>query len=410
MPAGIFTNESVSYEKARRFLVANFKVRGILNLGKDAFMATGIKTVLLLLEKRPESISIVGKEELTRAELKDLMESERTLVAWMGQGQEEKNFLGYAFSNRRGYVGIQIYERSSLFATDGALKEIQSLDVKVPFLDELMRLSFDDDHSIEDLIVEAKASLESLPEALIHDLKPVYSNLRIVSTSDLVELDQPGFRINTRAADLDSTNRFDFESAGLDFVTVGSLLAENQISITSGKRPKGGVARNRSGIISLGGEHIDERIGRIDISKPKYVPNTFLNDERSSDMAIRTGDLLVCKDGARSGKVALATQQDFVGSDPVLINEHLLRVRALDEIHRSQLEVAFLFFFSREGRAELDSAIAGTGQGGISVSRLQKVRVPVLDSDLAASIFKEYESNTLEQGFSFHDLVMRFAQ
>ena len=204
---------------------------------------------------------------------------------------------------------------------------------------------------------------------------------------------------------MDETNRFDFESAGLSYVTVATLLEEGVISITSGKRPKGGVARNRTGIVSLGGEHIDERLGRIDITKPKFVPIDFLKDEKFNDMKVQVGDLLICKDGARSGKVALATLDSFTENEPMLINEHLLKVRAEENEHKSLVKLAFIFFFSREGRAELDSAIAGTGQGGISVSRFQKIRIPIIEPEKLKSLIHEFDSTTLEQGFSFSDIL-----
>lgn len=407
LPAGIFTNESASYEQSRRFLLSKFRIRGIVNLGKDAFMATGIKTVLLFLEKRGEFLEFGDNVHALNAGAQKSLESERTLVAWMGQGQEEKNFLGYAFSNRRGYEGIQIYGRSSLFATKEAQEEMRDSGLKLPFLDDLMRMSFDDSNLITSAIAQASDSLNSSPEELRQDLDPVYKQVRLVSTYELLELGTPGFRINTRAADMDETNRFDFESAGLSHVTVGTLLEQKVISITSGKRPKGGVARNRTGIVSLGGEHIDERLGRIDLTKPKFVPIDFLKDEKANDMKVRVGDLLICKDGARSGKVALATHDGLIENEPMLINEHLLRIRGEENGVQMQVKLAFIFFFSREGRAELDSAIAGTGQGGISVSRFQKVRIPIVEPGKLKSLFEEFDSVALKQGFSFSELLSR---
>lgn len=405
LPAGIFTNESVSYEKARRFLIANFKVRGLLNLGKDAFMATGIKTALLFLEKRESPLAADEDDEASLVSVKRQLGAEKTLVAWMDQGQEEKNYLGYAFSNRRGYEGIQIYERSSLFASEASIADQVELDEKLPYLDDLIRASFDNPDTVESLISSTLEKLDNLPETLRHDLLPVYSNLRFASTDELIELGAPSFRINTRASELDSSNRFEFASAGLASSTIGELLELGQISITSGKRPKGGVARNRSGIVSLGGEHIDERLGKVDISKPKFVPADFLNDEKVSDMSLRPGDLLICKDGARSGKVAIVEPGDLKEHQLLLINEHLLRVRLEDDSLGFQLRLTYIFFFSREGRAELDSAIAGTGQGGISVSRLKKVRMPRLDHASTLRILGCFDEGNFEQGYSFENLV-----
>lgn len=403
-PAGIFTNEAKSYEKARKFLIGNFYVRAILNLGKDAFMATGIRTVLVFLEKRDVRVLHHQAEASEVQSALGRLSREKTLIAWMDQGQAEKNYLGYSFSSRRGYEGIQVYDRSSLFATQQALEEAGDSDLP-PYLDDLVRTSFTNQDDLIALIERASLDLENAPAAVQLDLEPVYKNSRVVNTVDLIDQTSSAFQLRTTAAGLNTETRFDFAAAGLESQTLGDLIDDSTISVTSGKRPSGGVARIRSGILSLGGEHVNERLGTLDFSTPKYVPLDFLEDPRIPDMVLRTGDLVVCKDGARSGKVALVSLDTQNEEAPILINEHLYRIRVESAQQPQLAQLLFLFFLSAEGRAELNSSVAGTGQGGISKSRLRKVMVPKCQDVLIQKALEKAEGMKFEQGFKFSDIL-----
>jgi len=405
LPAGILTNESNIYAQARRFILANFEIKAVVNLGKDAFMATGIKTVLVFLKKRAQVIPLESIEDIASEELASFLGDEETLVSWMGEGQDEKNFLGYAFSNRRGHEGIQIYERSSLFATPLALKELENLTESPPYLDDLIRASFEKPESLAAYLEEAKKSLLSAPGSIQQDLSPVYIQLRILPTHSLVDISTSAFRFITQASSMDQTTRFDFEAAGISSTSIGELVEKGHLKITSGKRPRGGVAQIRSGVLSLGGEHIEERLGSLDLKKPKFVPMSFLSEPKISDMTIEKGDILICKDGARSGKVAIVENHRSDDNQPVLINEHIYRLRFSDDSAEGSNLGVFFFFFSKEGRAELESAVGGTGAGGISLERLYKVRVPELTDEKLQHFSAKLSDNQLEQGFGFEELI-----
>ena len=51
LPISILTNAGI-YEKTRDIILKYFKIRGIVTLGSNAFMATGTKTVVLFIERR----------------------------------------------------------------------------------------------------------------------------------------------------------------------------------------------------------------------------------------------------------------------------------------------------------------------------------------------------------------------
>ena len=51
LPVSMLSNDTLSYEGARRMLLENFYIRGLVNLGDKTFGATGTKTIILFLEK-----------------------------------------------------------------------------------------------------------------------------------------------------------------------------------------------------------------------------------------------------------------------------------------------------------------------------------------------------------------------
>ncbi|MEN9782038.1 MAG: hypothetical protein RL208_188, partial [Pseudomonadota bacterium] len=52
LPISILTNGGI-YEKTREIILNHFNIKAIVSLGSNAFMATGTKTIILFLEKRP---------------------------------------------------------------------------------------------------------------------------------------------------------------------------------------------------------------------------------------------------------------------------------------------------------------------------------------------------------------------
>jgi len=88
--------------------------------------------------------------------------------------------------------------------------------------------------------------------------------------------------------------------------------------LESGSRPKGGVRGITEGIPSIGGEHLNEN-GSFRFESVKFVPYSFF--ERMNQGHIQTGDILIVKDGATTGKVALV--RDDFPYDPAVVNEHV---------------------------------------------------------------------------------------
>lgn len=100
LPISILQNDGL-YEKARTIIFENFYLKGIVKLGSNAFQATGTNTVVLFLQKREKSISLESKESYI-----NMCKNKKLLIIDTGEKDDEKKFLGYSFSNRRGSEGI----------------------------------------------------------------------------------------------------------------------------------------------------------------------------------------------------------------------------------------------------------------------------------------------------------------
>lgn len=134
----------------------------------------------------------------------------------------------------------------------------------------------------------------------------------------------------------------------------------------SGSRPKGGVGQIKSGVLSLGGEHVGTN-GYVDISAPKYVPREFFDS--NSKGHIQSSDILLCKDGALSGKVAI--ERGELSGKESMVNEHVFIIRT------GKIDQKYLFFylFSPVGQSLLKGVVTGAAQGGINGKNLRSIPV-----------------------------------
>lgn len=90
----------------------------------------------------------------------------------------------------------------------------------------------------------------------------------------------------------------------------------------TGKREKGG-AKSKGDIISIGCEHITDD-GRLNLSQPKYISRTFYNQLKKGK--VKPGDVLICKDGAKTGKSAFIDNP----TTELAVNEHIFIIRPID--------------------------------------------------------------------------------
>lgn len=139
----------------------------------------------------------------------------------------------------------------------------------------------------------------------------------------------------------------------------------------SGSRPQGGVGQIKEGALSLGGEHVGVD-GKLALSTPKYVPvNYYMANPKGH---IKSGDILLCKDGALSGKVAIECGE--LSGLQSMVNEHVFIIRT-DKLDQKYL---FYYLFSPIGQRILKGIVTGAAQGGINGKNLKSIPVVFPDS------------------------------
>lgn len=141
--------------------------------------------------------------------------------------------------------------------------------------------------------------------------------------------------------------------------------------LEAGSRPSGGINESDEGqAISLGGEQIGTD-GSLNINKIPYVPLDYY--ENATKGKICDGDILLCKDGALTGKVC-QVDLSLLPHHKVMANEHIYVVRANNRINQK-----FLFYLMR---AEFfqnqvkDFAFHKKGQPGLNSDHIKAIKLP----------------------------------
>ena len=139
----------------------------------------------------------------------------------------------------------------------------------------------------------------------------------------------------------------------------------------SGSRPVGGIKPQDYGqAISLGGEQIGAN-GSLVYDKLPYVSNDYY--ESSKKGKVVNQDILICKDGALTGKVCLV-DLDLLPTSKVMVNEHVYVVRGNEKTKQ-----LFLFYLLRTKlfRNQVhDLAYRKKGQPGLNQDHIKALKVP----------------------------------
>lgn len=144
-------------------------------------------------------------------------------------------------------------------------------------------------------------------------------------------------------------------------------LSEIITEMDSGGRPKGGAAA--SGVLSLGGEHIGLD-GSFLLDDKKFVPEDYFSAMRRG--RIQRNDILIVKDGATTGKVALADGRLPL---PAAVNEHVFRVAVDTSVADPQY--VFYHLLGPVGNSQILRDFRGATVGGISQDFPDEVSLPL---------------------------------
>ena len=289
---------------------------------------------------------------------------------------EVVKFLGYDWSNRKGDEGIKyltshVQEADSSDDDDDKDAEIVQAINSIKYI-ETPLYNPDDDNDVTKFSYALRKHITDCCNKFSFGTakancernfsKDSDGLLQFAELTDLIKFDRTSFNLAVKT-------EIEKDVKDIAYKCVTKLFEEIVSVIETGSRPIGGVGNLTSGILSLGGEHIDNRSGYINLSEPKYVPIEFY--EKANKGKLKKGDLLICKDGALTGKVAIV--RDELGEQKAMINEHVFIVRCKNETIQNYL---YVFLYSSLGQDLLKSNITGSAQGGLNRSNLAKIKIP----------------------------------
>lgn len=161
----------------------------------------------------------------------------------------------------------------------------------------------------------------------------------------------------------------------------------NYLSVyESGSRPKGGIKDEDEGeAISLGGEQINID-GSVDLLKIPYVSYEFY--EKADKGKVKDLDILICKDGALTGKTCLV-DFDIFPSKEVMVNEHVYVLRGNERINQK-----FLFYLTTNNLFQSqvkDLAYKKKAQPGLNSDHLRKIKIPLIPKSAQDQIVAKIE-------------------
>lgn len=432
LPKSILEKPGI-YTEAREIILQYFDIVGITELGSNTFMATGTNTVTLFLRRRNnyESKNLKIAVDKFFSDFQD--------VTLNGIEKPVNKYVNHVWENIsfEDYVSLLKKEPNKAITEHEIYKEYKK------------KLKAKNDTTFWNLLLEREAEklfyfIIAFPQKVVlvktgekddekHFLGFKFSDRKETqgihpiqigkSIDECTQLYDANTFENPKKASTyiykGFSGDFDFEidesmknnvsrHSLIDLMTFGRIDFDKNISLTfrkkiefqtkwdkdklenilkvleSGKRPKGGVGQYREGIPSLGGEHIGID-GKMNYKKMKYVPKDYF--ENATQGILKDLDVLICKDGALTGKVALFTKSDFPYNEG-MINEHVFLLRTSNTITQKYI---FYLLYSEQGQLILKANVTGTAQGGLNRLNLLNIKIPIPPIEVQKELISEIE-------------------
>ena len=171
-------------------------------------------------------------------------------------------------------------------------------------------------------------------------------------------------------------------------------LGELLVNISTGSRPKGGA--QDCGVPSIGAEKI-EKFGVYNYSSEKYISEEYY--EKLKNGKLNSGDVLLYKDGAYTGKVSMCLN-DFPHKKAA-VNEHVFILNTNNNWAQNYL---YFTLYNKDNKEMIHRlACSKAAQPGLNQIELKCVEVNICDEkeiinfeNSVKPIMEKISSNTLE--------------
>ena len=171
-------------------------------------------------------------------------------------------------------------------------------------------------------------------------------------------------------------------------------LGELLVNISTGSRPKGGA--QDCGVPSIGAEKI-EKFGVYNYSSEKYISEEYY--EKLKNGKLNSGDVLLYKDGAYTGKVSMCLN-DFPHKKAA-VNEHVFILNTKNNWAQNYL---YFTLYNKDNKEMIHRlACSKAAQPGLNQIELKSIEVNICDEkeiinfeNSVKPIMEKISSNTLE--------------
>lgn len=448
LPTSLLTNSGI-HEKAREIILENFKIISFVDLGTNAFMATGTKTTILFLQKI-ENISknilnnieqfFNTKQDITSNGIEKVFSKYCNLV----YNLELADYLSILNLNPTEKVKEHdIYkEYTKLFNAQFEKEKTKNLN-KLEYLENKIKktekekllyfiLSYNQkvvigrsgEKDIEKTFYGYEFSNRKGQQGIniyrdsnnkiiskMFNENDLYDNnklnsyiLRNFNNEDIYQeikniKENEEHELNNHIDYCNLWQMMNFENSTFD----RSIRINNIKDEYDDKKSKWGLpcrlkdiilepicgSRPRGGAIKSGvislGGENIDLNGKLKFDNICYVSEDYYNSNINKKVNI--SDILICKDGALTGKIAIVDNNYKYNHS--MINEHLFILRSREELCKQKY--LFYYLFSSIGQRQLKANITGQAQGGLNSTNLKNIQLPLPPKEIQEKIVNEIE-------------------
>jgi len=383
LPTSILSNKGI-YSKTRELILENFDIKGIVELGANTFMATGTNTIILFLkrvENKKEKVLNLIKESIKQKKDLTINGIEKPIQKYLTQNsklsfneylnsfqenkdldkltyfvlaygkkvvisnipkkmEEEKDFLGYDFSDRRGYEGINIFNLGG----------------------KLYNPNKNEDSSKVNYYILKNFKEESLEI----DEKDV--SIKILNLNEMIDFEAEEFR---KDINLNKKKQINFKE-GLEV----DILSK-KVNVIIGGTPSRKIKKY------YGGKNLWVSIQQMN---GKEIVDT---KEKITDEAIKESNVKLIKEGTTLLSFKLSIGKTAIAGKDLYTNEAIAGLEIKPEFKKELLDKYLFFFFSSNLAKPLLMKNNNIFGNSLNKPFIENIKIPIPPLEIQRRIIEE---------------------
>ena len=267
------------------------------------------------------------------------------------------NFLYYFTTSQYFFESIGLRSKGAANQANVSSKDVEGIELLLPKLEEQKK------------IASILSAYDGLIENNLKRIKLLEERAQLTYQEWFVRMKYPGHENDVVDSETGLPEGWTFQSIG---------VLTNKLE--SGKRPKGGIDKSlNQGVPSIGAENVNG-LGKYNYSKEKYITEECFSTMNKG--IIENKDILIYKDGAYIGKVAIF--QDSYPHKKCCVNEHVFLINTGEEILQN------LLYFTLETNdyfKKMQGLNSNSAQPGINQAKLKSLEIVLPKHELCNSFY-----------------------